>query len=322
MMPQEGDLRKRQLVTRASYASVAVAFLLIVLKLISWWYSGSISLLATLADSVFDAAASILNLLAIRLALSPADDEHRHGHGKVEGLAALAQAAFVAGFSLFLFLQSLDRFVSPTKIEATGLGVAVMIISIATTYALTRYQLRVVKQTASLVVEADALHYLSDMGMNLLVILALLLVDFTGFIEIDGFMGMILSCFVFYCAGRIAKKAFDILLDRELPDEEREAICKEILANAAVKGLHDLRTRQSGPDKVIQFHLEMDGSLSLYETYSVVVKIEKEIREKYGVVDVTIFPEPDNIEIKKGSRQGEEAALPRGLKAKGNAIRG
>ncbi|WP_343564905.1 cation diffusion facilitator family transporter [Kiloniella sp. b19] len=300
------DRETARLMRLASYASVLVALFLIVLKLGAWWLSGSVSLLTTLVDSLLDGGASVLSLLAIRHALTPADDEHRHGHGKVEGLSALAQSAFVAGSGIFLALQAVERILSPQALKATEAGIWVMVVSIITTFALTRFQLYVVKKTGSLAVEADALHYVGDLLMNVLVIVALVLVAMTGEAMIDGIIALLLSGFVLFYAFRILRKALDMLMDRELPDDERLAIEQDILGHDAVHGVHDLRTRQSGPDRVVQCHIELDGKLSLQETYDIMLSIERLVRERHRVIDMIIFPEPENLKTKWGSR-----AVPR-----------
>ena len=119
-----------RLMRRATYASVSVAAVLVAAKLVAWGMSGSVSLLATLIDSSLDGLASLLNLFAVRHALSPADREHRFGHGKAEALAGLAQAAFITGSAVFLLLESTRRILDPVPIQGYGVGMLVMSFSI------------------------------------------------------------------------------------------------------------------------------------------------------------------------------------------------
>ena len=165
-----------RLMRLATYASVATALTLIAVKLVAWVLTDSVSLLSSLIDSVLDAVASIVNLLAVRHALIPPDREHRFGHGKAEPLAALAQATFISGSAVFLVFEASHRFFSPEPLEHMELGIWVMLFSIAVTFALTRFQSHVVRKTGSLAIHADSLHYLGDLLVNAAVIVALLLV--------------------------------------------------------------------------------------------------------------------------------------------------
>ena len=164
---------RAQLLKLATYSSVSVALLLIVIKALVWFMSGSVSILASLIDSMMDAGASVLNLLAVRLALQPADHEHRFGHGKAEGIAALFQAAFIMGSALFLLLNAIDRIRHPSELHITPVVFAVMLASLVITIALVAFQQWILKQVHSSAVAADRLHYLTDILSNIAVLIAL-----------------------------------------------------------------------------------------------------------------------------------------------------
>jgi ferrous-iron efflux pump FieF len=151
----------------ASRAAVATALCLIVIKLIAWLYSGSASMLASLTDSFADALASIVNFIAVRYAIVPADKDHRYGHGKAEPLASLAQAGFILGSACVLLLYGGEKLINPVTVTHATLGVIVSIIAIIMTLALVLLQKRALEKTNSTVVEADALHYKSDFVFKL-----------------------------------------------------------------------------------------------------------------------------------------------------------
>src|SRR6266478_6750445 len=157
----------------ATYASVAVAALLIAVKFVAWLETGSVALLSSLVDSLLDIAASLVNLIAVRHAMTPADREHRFGHGKAEPLAVLGQSAFITGSAMLLFAEAVRRLIWPVPLENAPAGVAVMIFSIAATIGLVLYQRHVVRHTGSIAVTADELHYRSDLVLNMGVIIAL-----------------------------------------------------------------------------------------------------------------------------------------------------
>jgi ferrous-iron efflux pump FieF len=286
---------KGQLMRRATYASVATAVLLIAAKIVAYFLTDSVSLLSTLLDSLLDAAASLVNLFAIRTALTPADREHRFGHGKAEPLAALGQAAFIAGSALFLVVQAASRLISPQPLSHTGVGIGVMLLSIGATILLVAYQRHVIRHTSSLAIKADSLHYAGDLAVNASVILALVLTSFYGWLWIDPVFGAAIALYIVYTAWRIARGALDMLMDRELPDEARERIRALALANPAVRSVHDLRTRASGPTIFVQMHLEMDPDMRLDQAHAVADAVEAAIEGAFPGAEVIIHEDPAGL---------------------------
>ncbi|MDX1402070.1 MAG: cation diffusion facilitator family transporter [Kiloniellales bacterium] len=284
--------RIARLMRAATYLSVATATVLIVVKFIAWEVTGSLSLLGSLLDSILDAAASLVNLFAVRHALMPPDKEHRFGHGKAEPLAALAQSAFICGSALFLAIQSIERLIDPQEIESGTVGLAVMVFSIAATLGLVAFQSYVVKRTSSLAIAADSLHYKGDLLMNAMVIVALILSVNFGWIIADPIIGLGIAGYIIWCAWAIAKDALNMLMDRELQDDERKKIIEIITANEEIRGYHDLRTRASGPQTFIQCHIEMDGSLSLWQAHEVADRVEKQLEDAFPGAEVILHEDP------------------------------
>jgi ferrous-iron efflux pump FieF len=285
-----------RLMRLAAYASVATAVTLIVVKVGAWWLTDSVSLLSSLIDSLLDATASIIMLLAVRAATTPADDEHRFGHGKAEALAALAQAALISGSAIFLIAEASHRLAVPQPIEYGNVGIAVMAFSIVLTFGLTRVQAYVVRQTRSLAIEADSIHYLSDLLMNSAVILALFLVAHLGWQLADPIIAIAIATYILISAARIGWKAYNMLMDRELPTEEQERIREIVFAHGEVRGLHDLRTRRAGPQVFIQLHIEMDGSMSLYRAHAVADAVEADLQTAFPGAEVIIHQDPSLLE--------------------------
>ncbi|MCG8673117.1 MAG: cation diffusion facilitator family transporter [Pseudomonadales bacterium] len=283
--------KQHRLLKITSLASVATAVILIVAKVIAWGMSGSVGLLASLVDSLMDAAASIVNLIAIRYALQPADEEHRFGHGKAESLAALGQATFIAGSAVFLMLHAVDRILNPRELQAANVAIAVMVFSIAATCLLLALQRYTIAKTQSVAIKADSLHYAADLLTNLAIVVALLLAIY-GWTGFDAIAGIGISIFIFYSAFQVANEAIQHLLDRELPDEELDKIEAIVLKEEKVKGLHDMRTRQSGPTKIIQMHLEMDGQLTLDEAHAISDRVEAMLLDHFPGADVIIHQDP------------------------------
>ncbi len=290
-----------RLLRLATHASVTVAGTLIVVKFGAWLVTGSISLLSTLIDSLLDAAASMVNLLAVRHALTPADREHRFGHGKAEPLAALGQAAFIAGSAIFLVIEASHRLVDPPPILRSEVGIAVMIFAIVLTFALTRFQAHVVRKTGSVAIKADSLHYVGDILINAAVIVALLLASQLGWTIADPLFGIAIAGYILKNAWHIARSSLDLLMDRELAEEERARIRRIVLEHPSVIDMHDLRTRSSGRQTFIQVHIEMDGQLSLYRAHDVADEVLELLRQAYPGAEVIIHQDPHGIEEERAS---------------------
>tara|TARA_A100001391_G_scaffold217_3_gene500 strand:- start:6197 stop:7114 length:918 start_codon:yes stop_codon:yes gene_type:complete len=285
------EARARRLLTLAASASVATALILIAVKSVAWTLTGSVSLLASLIDSIMDSLASLINFAAIHYSLVPADDEHRFGHGKAEALAGLGQSVLIAGSALYLLREAVLKLLDPQPIEATGLGVGVMVFSIVLTALLLVVQKYVVRRTGSTAIDADSLHYLSDLAVNAGIIVALVLSGF-GFIEADGLVGLLIALYIFYSAGKIGWDAVQLLLDRELPGEVRDVVGTVVGEHEQALGFHDLRTRQSGRTQFIQLHVDMDERLSLREAHDLGERIRADIVAHYPAAEVIIHHDP------------------------------
>ena len=291
-----------QLMRSAGKASVAVAFILIAIKLFAWNRTGSVSIFASFIDSSMDALASIINLIAIKYALEPADDEHRYGHGKVEALAGLAQASFIAGSAFILLLNAIDRMFKPAEITQIDTGVYVMVISLVFTIGLVLYQKSVVKKTGSLAIKADSLHYLSDVLGNLAAIGALFLTA-QGVPYIDIAVGLLIGFFILKSAWDIVKDSLDVLMDRELPDDVKKEIAEIIDSHSLVHGFHDMKTRQTGLKYFIQFHVEVNDELSLMEAHDVSEEIEDRLKKAFPNSESIVHIDPKSL-YKNKPREG------------------
>lgn len=283
-----------QLTRIATYASVSVASSLILLKFIGWWFTGSVSILASLLDSALDVVASLMILLAVRFAQIPADAEHRFGHGKAEPLAALAQSVFIIGSAFYLLIYALERLINPQPIEQITLGIVIMVISIFLTLLLVMFQRYVVRQTQSTAIKSDALHYITDLAANGLVIIGLLLAAFY-FGWIDAILGLFIALFIGWSALKLAKESANQLLDIELPEEMRQTIATIIMNQRGVEGFNDLRTYRSGPNVFIQFDLELDDRMPLVKAHHIAEMVTEKIQEVYPQADVIVHQEPVSL---------------------------
>jgi len=280
-----------QLVKLAAFAATTTAFILVVLKLYAFFVTDASAMLASATDSILDLFASIMNVVILRFALAPADKEHKFGHGKAESLAGLVQAAFVLGSALLLVFNGVDRIINPQQVVRTEVGIGVSIIAIVMTLFLVMLQKYVINRTKSVAISADALHYQSDLILNLGVLAALFLSQ--GYwLQADGFFTVAVGIFLLMGAGKIIWASVHQLMDHELTAEELNTIKKIVLAHEGTHGLHDLRTRQAGQDRFIQFHLELDGEMSLLAAHNIGEAIELEIILVLAPCEVFIHHDP------------------------------
>ena len=284
------DERKRLLIL-ASQASVFLAIGLMVLKMVVWGVSGSVSILASWVDSLMDALASVVNLLAVRLALSPADDDHPFGHTKAESIAGVFQSAFIMGSAIFLCVHSIDKAFKPYEIEHSMLAIWLMVLSIILTLMLVAFQRYVVSKTASIAIRADSLHYVSDLLVNLGVIAALV-ISMLGFTRADALFGVVIAVYIFYGAVKLCRESLDVLMDKSLPKETLLEIESIVVNHPGVLGMHNLRTHSTGQIKFIQFHIDIEGDLSLFKAHEISQSVEDELMKRFEGADVIIHQDP------------------------------
>ena len=292
----EREPNTARLVRTATYASVSVAAILVIAKLVAWSLTGSVAMLSTLVDSLLDGLASITTLIAVRHALTPADREHRFGHGKAEALAAMAQSAFVTGSAIIVLFNAVTRLFQPQKLAATDIGIAIIAGSIILTFGLVAFQHYVVKRTNSFAISADALHYKGDLLINLAVLMALAATYYLDTSYIDPLVGAAIALYLLFGAWRILQEALDMLMDRELPEADRERIREIAYQHKDVCSLHDLRTRRSGSDVFIQLHLELDPDITLMAAHMISDQVEYEINQAFEGAEVLIHQDPEGYE--------------------------
>lgn len=276
-------------------ASLAVALTLVVAKFVGLLLTGSVSLLATLIDSLVDVFASSVNFFAIRSALVPPDSEHRFGHGKAEPLAGLAQSAFVSGSAIFLAMESGGRLLHPAPLEKSALGAALMVFAFFLSGALVLFLRRSARLTYSTALAADSLHYESDLLVYVTIALALLVNTFISLPWLDPAAALAIVGYMGLGAWKIGKKSVDALMDKEFSPEDREKIKAIAKSHPEVRGVHDLRTRRAGPHTFIQLHVVLDDRLSLLEAHRIADEVEVMLQEAFPQADIIIHQDPRGV---------------------------
>ncbi len=272
--------------------SVGVAVALIALKAFALGASGSVSILASLADSALDLVASLGVFFAVRWAATPADEDHRYGHGKGEALAALVQAGLVFASALFIGWEAVQRIFDPRPVTSGYWGVLVILISIALTGWLVWMQGRAMRQSGSMAVAADRAHYAGDLAANGVVLIGVISGTFLAAPGLDAAAGLVVAVWLFWGALAVLKTAADHLVDKAVPDADRIAITTAVLADPRISGVHQLRTRMAGPAMMIQMHIDLDPALTLDAAHAIVVDAENRLLAAFPRADILIHPDP------------------------------
>jgi ferrous-iron efflux pump FieF len=280
----------------ASRVSLVVAMILVVVKLVAWIVTGSVALLSSAMDALVDTAASLATFFGVRYAERPPDHDHRFGHGKGEAVAGFTQATLLAGAALALAAQSVKRLFFPQPIQLIGLGLGVIFASLIAASGLVVMQTVVVRRTGSTALAADRAHYATDIAVNLAVLAALGVTRLTGWERTDPIFALVISAYMLWNSRAIALDPLKQLLDHELSSEERRRISDAVLACPNVRGLHDLRTRHAGDRLFVEFHLEVDGGLTIDKGHAVGDAAEASVERLFSsVVEVTAHLEPAGI---------------------------
>ena len=278
--------------TKAALASVAMAVILLGLKAWAAVSTGSVAMLGSLADTTLDLLASLVTLFGVWVAAQPADHDHRFGHGKAEALAALFQTMLISASAVWIAWRAILRLQAPVTPEAPELGIGVSLFAMVATLALVAYQRRVVKQTGSIAIQTDQLHYQSDLLLNAAVIAALALDRFAGLLGADAVFGLLIAVYLAWGATRAARHAIDMLMDKEWDDARRNRITTIVSAHPIVHGLHELKTRTSGATDFIQFHVWVDGNMTVTQAHDVVDELEDAVSAEFPGAEILIHVDP------------------------------
>jgi ferrous-iron efflux pump FieF len=284
---------RASLTARAAMASIGMAVVLVGLKAWAAFETSSMAMLGSLADSGLDLLASLVVLLGVRIAAVPADSDHRFGHGKAEALAALVQVILISISAIFIGFRSIERLIARAPTQEAELGIGVSLIAIVFTFALISYQRMVVKRTGSVAIATDRVHYASDLMLNGSVIAALALDQFAGLTGADALFGLLIAFWLLWGAWRSSSEALNQLMDREWPEEQRDAFLAACREYPELAGIHDLRTRTSGTHHFAQFHVWVPADWSVREAHDRLDRVEERLQERFPGTEILIHVDPE-----------------------------
>ena len=285
---------------RAAFASISVALLLLGMKAWAVWSTGSTAMLGSLADTTLDFIASLATLAGVWIASRPADEDHRFGHGKAEALAAMFQVVLIALSAAGIAVRAIGALIGGERVASANEGIAVSAIAMVATLGLLAWQRHVIRRTGSLAIKTDNVHYKSDLLLNLSVIAALVLDRSIGVAGADPVFGLAIAAWLAWGAWRASSEALDHLMDKEWPDDKREAFIAALADHPELRGVHDLRTRTSGARDFVQFHAAVDPRMTIAQAHKVMDELEARIEAQFPGVEVLIHPDPEGLVDEEG----------------------
>jgi ferrous-iron efflux pump FieF len=284
------------LVKFSTYLSVSVAITILCIKIYAFLKTDSVSIFASLLDSLLDIGSSVINLLAVRYALMPADDNHRFGHDKIQDLAVFAQSIFFGASGIFVIVLAAPRIFEPSEIENNEIGIIIMLASMFLTAMLVAFQTYVIKISGSKVIKADKLHYFVDLLSNFAVLISLFISKYFNVKYADPIFAIGIAIYIIHSAYGLLADATKSLIDEEFSDLEKEEILKILKSDADIIAIHELKTRRGGNKSFIQFHMELDQNLTLLKSHEISEKIENKILRLFPDSEIIIHQDPAGIE--------------------------
>lgn len=294
----------------AALASTGVAVLLIGLKTYAAWSTNSTAMLGSLADTALDLVASLATLVGVWVAAQPSDANHRFGHGKAEAVAAMIQVVLISISAVGLAARAIEEILAGGRTTAAGTGVGVSLIAIVATLGLLAWQRHVIRRTGSLAIRTDYVHYQSDLGINFAVIAALALDQYGGIAGADPLFGLGIAAWLAWGVWGASQQAIEQLMDREWPEEKKARFLEVVARHPELRGIHDLRTRTAGARDFVQFHVWVDGNLSVREAHRVMDEVEARLSAEFPEVEILIHPDPEGLIDEQGP--AAEDVMPHG----------
>lgn len=274
--------------------AIAAAAFLVVLKAAGAWITGSLALFSAALDSLIDVFVSTANWVVLRRSAAPPDEEHAYGHGKFENLAALGQGLFLAGGAAGLVVTAIRHLDSGEAPRQTGLGMGVLAVSMIVSSLVARHLRRAARTEESPALEADSLHYATDLWVNGAALAALAVVAGTGWAPADPIVALGVALYVFRAAAGLILDAMKVLSDRALPEDELRRI-REVVESfrpEGVVGMHDLKTRRGGGQRFIELHLEIPRTTSFEDAHALMVRVLRAIERELPRSKVFVHGDP------------------------------
>jgi cation diffusion facilitator family transporter len=272
---------------------------LVLMKFVVGFAIGSVSIISEAIHSAMDLIAAVIAFFSVRKSAEPPDAAHSFGHGKFEDISGLVEALLIFVAAILIIREALSKLLGePSENFTPGLlifGIAVMGISALVNWYVSQQLMKVAKQTESIALESDAWHLRTDVYTSLGVFCGLILIRLTGITIFDPLFALGVAIVIMKAAYDLTVRSFADLIDHSLPKNDNKRIEEIICEHASIyAGFHDLKTRRSGPEVFIEFHLVMPGTLTVLESHDLADHLESDLKTEYSRANITIHIEPCN----------------------------
>jgi len=281
MTTDETTSRGVRVEERAIKVAMACSAIGAVLKLSAGVVTGSMSLVSSAVDSLGDLLVSSANLFVVRYGDMPADEDHNYGHAKIEGLGAMFEGGFIFAAGLFIIYEAVHKALLGEVSHDVTLGIVVMVPVLGMTIGTVTYLRKVAKATGSLTIKSDALHYLTDVWVNVGVLVSLVLVKLTGVPLIDTVISIAIALFMLHASVGVVREGFAVIMDTSLERATVTKIEERVRDNPSVLSFHDLRTRR-GRVPHIDLHVVVPPHTTAKELHDLFVALRDDIRTVAG----------------------------------------
>jgi cation diffusion facilitator family transporter len=276
---EPGDHEKAEV--RAIRVAIACSVIGATAKLTAGIITGSMSMISSAVDSLGDLMVSLANLFVVRYGHQPPDEDHNYGHAKIEGLGAMFEGGFILAAALFIAYEAVHKTIIGEASHDTTLGIYVMVPTLFLTLGTVVYLRKIAKQTGSLVIKSDALHYTTDVWVNIGVLVSLALVKLTGKPIIDAVVSIGIAIFMIVSSIRVVREGFDVVMDKSLPVEQVAKVTALLDGCARIDSFHDLRTR-GGKIPHVDFHAVVDPKMTAQEVHDLFEELQRGIQDIAG----------------------------------------
>ncbi|WP_265417054.1 cation diffusion facilitator family transporter [Bacillus velezensis] len=281
--------------SKIAFLSVISNSLVVMLKIVVGIITGSVAILSEAIHSFLDLIAAFIAFISVRISKKPADTGHPYGHGKVENLSGTIETILIFAAGIWMIYECVQKLVNPAPVHLPVLGIVVMLAGALINLIVSKFVKREAEKVNSVAMKSNALHLLTDVYTSLGVAASLLVVTVTEWYILDPIIGMVLAVYIIYEAFKLMKEAFPPLIDTRLSEEEEKTILKiiETFQQEFIE-IHDFRTRRSGPQEYIDFHLVVASHVTIKDVHDLCDRIERDITNEFKQVQVMIHPEPES----------------------------
>jgi cation diffusion facilitator family transporter len=286
------DLTEKREKNRIAVTSVGAAIFLTLFKMVVGIYTNSLGILSEAAHSGLDLIAALVTLLAVRVSSKPADEDHQYGHGKVENLSALIETVLLLITCGWIISEVIERLLGKqVAVDISVWSFMVIIVSIIVDISRSRALMRIAKKYNSQALEADALHFSTDIYSSVVVLVGLFAYKI-GFYMGDSIAALIVAVIVIGISIRLGKRSIDVLLDKA-PTGVKEKVASITMAIEGVLNAHDIRVRNSGAETMIELNIHVDPKLDINSAHEISRQVEDTINAEIPKSRVVVHIEPD-----------------------------